>query len=1063
MAKQKKIHLSKTLVLNRYMLSLFGVTGFEALAEHLRDSVLEGRDENNISKFHHQLKMRMYGSDMLTPDQLLKYDENITRHTQRINQKRKNSIEWKYFQYLSLLFTEIYLDKYFRSRENLLDELNDYLDRWNNPLDTGVPTETSHVFTPFAYSDLNKLAFWNATGSGKTLLMHVNILQFEYWRKMNKHPDTPNILLVTPNEGLSAQHLAEFEQSDLPAYMFSSKTGRMFASKEISIIEISKLADETGDKTIDHAAFETKNLVLIDEGHRGVAGDAWKRRRDYLSSDGFAFEYSATFGQAVAATSSKKRKESLLNEYSKTILFDYSYRYFYKDGYGKDYHILNVPDVTHKEFIRKYLTGALLTYYQQKLIASGHHAITRNFNIENPLWVFVGGTVTQTLSKSEKADIPLILHFFATFIKDSAVSISYLQQLLDGEDGILDQANRSIFKTFFNYLRKSGQTAEELYGDILKQVFNAEVAGAQLYVDNLKGIDGELGIRVGDQEYFGIINIGDDSKLFKLLQEDKIPGVEKDFSNSLFRNINEDGSKINLLIGAKKFSEGWSSWRVSTMGLMNVGRTEGSQIIQLFGRGVRLKGLNWSLKRSGELDVNQRPESRIPKEIAYLETLNIFGIRSEYMEQFKSFLEEEGLPKNDGSFTTIQLPVMPNIELDKERLKILTVREGVDFKKDRTAVLKKPADLKWMSVELDWYPKVQILQAGKNYHATAVDDAVAHKIDSQHLAFMNWDEIWFELQRYKYEKSWYNLSISRDILPEIMANSSWYNLYIPEDTLEPDSFSKVAIWQEIVIALLKAYITRFYNTEKSGYLSKNMKTAILDISHPNFFDYYEVAIEESQERIIENVSKAAELLRENTFKAEETIKIGPEFTVFDFLNHLYKPLLYLDERRYRDVISISQTFLNRGELRFVRDLQEWYTRNSTSLKGKKLFLLRNQSRKGVGFFESHGFYPDFLLWLVDANAEMQHIAFIDPKGLRQVNGFEHPKMSFYSTIKDTIQERIEDKDINLSSFIISVTAFAEIKHWQGGNTVNMFNDRNVYFIEEQKGSYVEEILRKMVM
>jgi hypothetical protein len=29
---------------------------------------------------------------------------------------------------------------------------------------------------------------------------------------------------------------------------------------------------------------------------------------------------------------------------------------------------------------------------------------------------------------------------------------------------------------------------------------------------------------------------------------------------------------VNLLIGSKKFTEGWSSWRVSTMGLMNVGK-----------------------------------------------------------------------------------------------------------------------------------------------------------------------------------------------------------------------------------------------------------------------------------------------------------------------------------------------------------------------------------------------------------------------------------------------------------------------------------------------------------
>ena len=53
--------------------------------------------------------------------------------------------------------------------------------------------------------------------------------------------------------------------------------------------------------------------------------------------------------------------------------------------------------------------------------------------------------------------------------------------------------------------------------------------------------------------------------------------------------IKSERSTIHILIGAKKFMEGWSSYRVSTMGLLNVGKTEGSQIIQLFGRGVGLE------------------------------------------------------------------------------------------------------------------------------------------------------------------------------------------------------------------------------------------------------------------------------------------------------------------------------------------------------------------------------------------------------------------------------------------------------------------------------------------
>ena len=99
---------------------------------------------------------------------------------------------------------------------------------------------------------------------------------------------------------------------------------------------------------------------------------------------------------------------------------------------------------------------------------------------------------------------------------------------------------------------------------------------------------------------------------------------EREFSGSLFHEINQPHSTVNLLIGSKKFTEGWNSWRVSTMGLMNVGQTEGSQIIQLFGRGVRLKGYGMSLKRSGKTQLPD--EVTRPKHIGQLETLSIFGI-----------------------------------------------------------------------------------------------------------------------------------------------------------------------------------------------------------------------------------------------------------------------------------------------------------------------------------------------------------------------------------------------------------------------------------------------------
>ena len=142
--------------------------------------------------------------------------------------------------------------------------------------------------------------------------------------------------------------------------------------------------------------------------------------------------------------------------------------------------------------------------------------------------------------------------------------------------------------------------AESLYKRICREIFHGS---GGLEVIEIKR-SGEIGLRVTatsgkELPYFGIINIGDVADFRKYLQERLRIEVKQDVINdSLFERIGSADSPINMLIGAKKFIEGWSSWRVSSMGLMRIGKGEGSQVIQLFGRGVRLKGKGKSLRRS---------------------------------------------------------------------------------------------------------------------------------------------------------------------------------------------------------------------------------------------------------------------------------------------------------------------------------------------------------------------------------------------------------------------------------------------------------------------------------
>lgn len=1036
------LKFDQRLVLNQWMLSLFEVDNSGQLAEMLKDSSLEGFDEDNISLFHHRLATRLFERHKLSAQQLLEYDQNIVRHWQAITEKRNmvgHLLYPKYFQYLSLLFTELYLDHYFHNPAKLLADLNGHVAEFN------ADKLQSDQIEPYEAEQLNKLAFWNATGSGKTLLMHINIRQYQHYQaRYGRGRELNRIILLTPNEGLSRQHLGEFAESGIPAELFVKEGRGLFAGHSIEIIDIHKLKDEMGDKTVAVDAFEGNNLVLVDEGHRGAGGVEWMDKRNRLCENGFSFEYSATFGQAIKAA----RTAKLTQEYAKCILFDYSYKYFYRDGYGKDYQILNLEDDSHEEVRELYLTACFLVFYQQLRLFLDQSDTFRPYLIEHPLWVFVGGSVNavRTQNGRKVSDVLSILLFLAGFVRDPVEIVRRIERLRTGHARLLDSRNHEIFAGAFNYLSGQPLSSEEIYRDILQTVLHAPVQAA-LHVENLRGTDGEIALRLGDNPPFGVINVGDAATLCKLCEEhSELVVTEREFSGSLFRGINNDDTTVNILIGSKKFTEGWNSWRVSTMGLMNIGRSEGSEIIQLFGRGVRLKGYEFSLKRSQRLE-GVRP----PKYIETLETLNIFGIRADYMRQFKEYLADEGLPANKERIE-FKLPVINN--LGTKKLRMLRLKGGINFKrKGPKPTLALPSDqLSRHLVTVDWYPKIQI-ERSKGIQATtdvAVKDICT--FSSHHLAFLDIEAIFFELERFKNERSWYNLNLPRESIRELLSSPGWYRLLIPKEELAFTNFGKVRLWQEISTTLLKKYCDRYYKHRKNEYEMPHLEYRDLSADDPNFFDEYRFLIDESREDIIETLQQLKDAIERKELR---DIDISNLQAIF-FVQHLYEPLIYLNS----DLIEVRPVHLNEGERDFIVDLRSFYQDNQEFFRDKELYLLRNMSRgRGIGFFEAGNFYPDFILWLVDG--KRQHVTFVDPKGIRNLQGPDDAKIRFYRTIKD-LETRLGDTNVILDSFILSNTPYQQVSWWDGGMTLADFESRHVLFTKPHRNIYISKMLHEIL-
>ncbi|WP_119968201.1 DEAD/DEAH box helicase family protein [Shewanella japonica] len=1109
----KKLSFHKQLVLNRYMYRFFKDGTLEGLKSRLGDDRFEGIHEDGQTLFFQELSSNLFEVDRIDLDELRRYDLNIVKYWNQIteyrNRKEDTVMNMKYFQYLSLLFTEIYLDWYFNKKQQLLDGLNAELVEFNKE------QGKADLFQPYVLSDLNKLAFWNATGSGKTLLLHVNILQYQHYFRnghSNVHPD--KIILLTPDERLSNQHLKELHESGFDKVKPFNKNDRHHDREFIEVIDINKLADEMGDKTVAVEAFEGNNLVLIDEGHKGTgtAAGAWMRRRDTLTKGGFAFEYSATFGQAVAKGNTvakneeelqktkaktlfdtkainklddeqkaqlvltdveqrKARIEATREVYGKCVLFDYSYKFFYSDGYGKESLILNLnpendkePDATDSKRY-EYFTACLLSFYQQQYLYSKHTDKLNEYNIEKPLWVFVGNSVSTT-KDGESSDIHEVLKFLAWFLNNEHQAKAWIADFIQNKARILDTKGRSIFdKRFLPLTTFSG----DVYADIIKKLFNATHTGQRLLVQNLKGSKGELALRVGTSEPFGLINVGDSPKLYKACEEDEDFDYESnDFASTLFHTIDNKDSDIHVLIGSKKFTEGWSSWRVSTMGLLNMGRGEGSQIIQLFGRGVRLKGQGYSLKRS---TVTQRPKGI---HLERLETLNIFGVRADYMSTFKQYLEDEGIPQSD-EILELDFPTRSNVPTNK--LKTLKLKDG--YKDNQKNGFKRvyfphlyevPVDfkgkLKPAHVKLDLYPKLEALSTTDKKEKVLVDQRVEGKLDPKVIAAFDFDRLYLELQAFKLQRGWSNLRLDKQKLMDFCLGKTedqnhWYTLLIPSSDLTLKSFSDVRKQEDIMLRLLCDFTDRFYKALKNAYEGQFYEVTRVHEEDPGMINMYHFEIDDTSDGEVykDKLEELSQLVASGDLGAAKEWG-APGVIAVSFDKHLYYPLMSLDKKQDVPLRMRPKAFDSESEIQFIEDLENFLKtpRGQEIVGDKSLYLLRNADTKakGLGFATAGNFYPDFLLWLVDTETNKQWLALVDPKGIRNLN-LDDAKFGLYQEIKE-LEGKLNDKDLSLSAFVVSATEHKDLIN------VSEFQDqleeRNILFMDDN--TYLEKMLLKML-
>ena len=870
-----------------------------------------------------------------------------------------------------------------------------------------VRAEALPQLSPYTQADACKLACFMATGAGKTLVLHMNLLQFQAHGLFEPR----NILLLTPSQSLSAQHQAELQASGL-------------AGLGVRVTEITKFyVDSRGRKRpkqgVSEATsrYEGPNLLLVDEGHKGGssggAGDdseqGWRLKREALAQGateahaGFTFEYSATFAQIAA------KDAALYDEYARCISIDFGYARFWREGYGKQPRLLNAAQASGADFA---LAAGLLAFYQQRRAFDAEPALAHAYAVAPPLLACVGKDVTAGEADS---DVALLVQFLSRACNNTPWLGQRLAEVLAGAQPA--QAAIGLPALDFRWLRQAmarlSQTPDQLADDLRQRVFGgAGVLALRLVSDK------EIGLQclgAADDAYFGVVRVGEARKLAEQLARFKVAqaGAPDRLTGSLFARLDTD-ARLSVLIGAKMFVEGWSSWRVSALALMNVGKSPGSEIVQLFGRGVRLRGKGHSLKRDDDA----------PLAVQVLQGLQLFGVQASYMQQYLDTLQREGVQAQTLFVPVQQAPAVAGLglhtlQMDEARFAGLVVFDGRATRAQHLQVAPAmqasvglgPAQalgpgLVRTTLAADWLAPEQALQLAMalkqrqgwpglvvnarelgsylsrctveapERHFNHLRDGSARRQHTARLALEGGlAAAWRDAER-----RWRMQRLAVAALNADNAGLPWQEVdgqrrlawRLELDVAQHVARSLLAVAQEQVAQGLR----------DSGFVDRLMA----------FLASEEGSLQDVAQRLQELLAQPGALAVESLAAPLPRLHVP---------QHLYAPLLldetarnpagpldataqlplFASEGRVPLPLRISPPALNRGEAKFIWDLRAFWHRAHAlpQWQDAALFVLRNPAAGGLMLYRNSGFAPDFMLWL--KRGGQQALGLIDPKGL----------------------------------------------------------------------------------
>lgn len=534
--------------------------------------------------------------------------------------------------------------------------------------------------TTFAYEHfVNRMCFWMATGSGKTLVLIklVEILHELIERREIPHHD---ILILTYRDDLVDQiktHVQEFNAAT------SAVSIRLYELKDyervkygarplpgevpVFIYRSDNLSDSAGQKILDYRSFDNDGqwYVLLDEAHKGDREES-KRQHIYsiLSRNGFLFNFSATFtdDRDVATT-----------------VYNFNLAEFIRAGYGKHIAVLeqeirafhDEEDYTDAEKQKIVLKSLILLAYarrmQEELASEGVPGYHR------PLLVMIGHTVN-----TDKADVKLFFREIGRIGRDEVIVPTWeaAREELWTE---LQQHPPYVFEDQGVRVDRGRFWALTL-ADVRELVFNAESPG-EIEVRQRPSDRQEVAfqLKTGARP-FALIKIGDISDWLKgeLVGYEMVETFEDE---GYFEHLDDEDSDINILMGSRAFYEGWDSNRPNVMTFVNIGMgTEARKfILQSVGRGVRIEPKSGERQRilplynAGKVqaDTVEAVEALGDLRALPIETLFIFGTNRSALQYVISHLDQ--VERKEEGYT---LALEKNKAAGEHRLLVPVFREA---------------------------------------------------------------------------------------------------------------------------------------------------------------------------------------------------------------------------------------------------------------------------------------------------------------------------------------------------------------------------------------------------